>query len=105
MMLMTKTKSRHSAHPKLTSRRMMSAQQLDSVYLLKLVLYLIVGSQWIRLQNASGTTQIPIPIGLVIGLLFAAHDHFQIDRKIEYAILLVAMLIGFWTQGGIYITY
>jgi hypothetical protein len=79
--------------------------ELDSVYLLKLVLYLIVGAQWIRLENTAGTTQIPIPIGLIIGFLFASHDHFKIDRKIEYAVLLVAMFVGFWSQVGIYITF
>jgi hypothetical protein len=82
-----------------------SGNELDSVYLLKLVLYLIIGAQWIRLQNVNGTTQIPIPIGLIIGVLFASHDHFRIDRKIEFALLLVAMFVGFWTQVGVYITY
>jgi hypothetical protein len=79
--------------------------ELDSVYLLKLALYLIVGAQWIRFQNSAGTTQIPIPIGLLIGILFALHDHFKIDRKIEYALLLIATFVGFWTQIGVYITY
>jgi len=84
------------------SRR--TAQELDGVYFLKLVLYLVVGAQWIRFTDANGSSQIPIPIGLIIGILFAAHDHFQIDRKIEYALLLIAMFIGFWSQIGIYIT-
>jgi hypothetical protein len=90
--------------PKAKQKRVKKIQELDSVYLLKLVLYLIVGAQWIRLTNVAGTTQFPIPIGLIIGVLFASHDHFQIDRKIEYAVLLVAMLVGFWSQIGIYIT-
>ena len=93
---MAKTKGR---------KRRTRSPELDSVYLLKLVLYLIVGAQWIRLENTTGTTQVPIPIGLIIGVLFAAHDHFKIDRKIEYAVLLVAMFVGFWSQVGVYITY
>ena len=80
------------------------SQQLDSVYLLKMVLYLILGSQWIRFMDAGNTWQAPIPIGLIIGVLFAMHDHFQIDRKIEYAMLLLAMFIGFWAQIGVYVT-
>ncbi len=76
----------------------------DSAFLLKIVMYLIVGAQWIRIVNPSLTKEIPIPAGLIIGLLFAMHDHFRLDRKIEYAILLMAMLIGFWSQTGIYIT-
>jgi hypothetical protein len=82
-----------------------SPTQLDSVYLLKIVLYLIVGTLWLRIQYGADGTQIPLPIGAVIGILFAAHDHFRIDRKVEYAILLVAMLVGFWTQAGVYLTW
>jgi hypothetical protein len=97
---MAKTKKRAGSKARVTKNN-----ELDSVYMLKLVLYLIIGAQWIRFENANGTTQIPIPIGLIVGMLFAAHDHFKIDRKIEFAVLLVAMFVGFWTQIGIYITY
>lgn len=78
-------------------------QEEDSVYLLKLVVYLLVGSQWLRLVHADGTTWLPIPIGLVVGLVLAMHDHFRTDRKIEYAVLLVATLIGFYTNMGLYL--
>jgi hypothetical protein len=77
------------------------AAESDGSYFLKLVLYVIVGSQWVWL--ATDETQIPLPIGFVVGLLFASHDHFQIDRKIEYAILLIAALVAFWTGIGIFI--
>ena len=82
-----------------------SSNELDSVYFLKLVLYLILGTLWLHVQSSNGHTQIPLPIGFAVGLLFAAHDHFKIDRKIEYAVLLIAMLVGFWAQIGLYITY
>lgn len=82
-----------------------SHQELDSVYVLKLVMYLIVGAQWVRFENTGGGMQIPIPVGFIAGLLFAAHEQFQIDRKIEFAVLLVAMFVGFWSQVGVYITY
>jgi hypothetical protein len=98
---MVKTKSKKPT----VAARARTANELDSVYMLKLVLYLIIGAQWIRLENSTGTTQVPIPVGLIIGVLFAMHDHFRIDRKIEYALLLVAMFVGFWTQVGVYITY
>jgi hypothetical protein len=78
-------------------------RESDGTYLLKLVLYLMIGAQWLRITTASGT-EVPLPLGLLVGAVFALHEHFQIDRKIEYAILLVAMLIGFWTQAGLYIT-
>lgn len=95
---MAKTKQGHK-------RKQIVTSELDSTYLLKLVLYLIVGAQWIRFENTAGTTQIPIPVGLFIGFAFALHDHFQIDRKIEYALLLAATFVGFWSQVGVYITY
>ena len=79
-------------------------KQSDSAYFLKLVLFLVVGSQWIFITNPDRTSQLPIPIGLIIGLIFTAHEHFKIDRKIEYALLLVATLIGFWSNVGIFIT-
>lgn len=98
--MMTKSKQKRK-----TSGSRAQTQELDSVYMLKLVLYLIIGAQWVRFENHDGTTQIPIPVGLVIGLFFVAHDHFKIDRRIEFAVLLVAMFVGFWTQIGAYITY
>ncbi len=73
-------------------------QELDSVYVLKLVLYMILGTQWLRLTK--GSMQIPIPYGLIIGLMFASHDHFQIDRKVEYALLLASTFIAFWLPLG-----
>ena len=76
----------------------------DSAFLLKIVLYMIIGSQWVRLVNPEYTSQIPIPLGFIIGVLFATHEHFKIDRKIEYAVLLVAMFVGFWVQTGLYVT-
>jgi hypothetical protein len=81
-----------------------SNDELDSVYLLKLVLYLVVGAQWLKITTASGV-QIPLPVGAFLGVLFAAHDHFRVDRKIEYAVLLVAMFIGFWLPLGLELTF
>lgn len=77
------------------------SQQLDSVFLFKLVLYLILGSQWVRLVDAEGALKLALPVGFIIGLVFAAHDHFRIDRRIEYAVLLCAMFVSFWVQAGV----
>lgn len=76
-------------------------KQSDSAYLLKMVLYMMIGSQWLYFVNEDMTSQFPVPLGLIVGLIFASHDHFRIDRKIEYAILLVAMFLGFWISTGI----
>ena len=77
-----------------------ATQELDSVYFLKLIMYVIIGTQWLHIQTSSGS-QIPVPIGLGVGILFAMHDHFQLDRKIEYAVLLIAMLVGYLAQIGL----
>lgn len=80
-----------------------SSTDLDGVFFLKIVLYMIIGSQWIMFTDNAQSSQIPIPVGLAVGSLFAMHDHFMIDRKIEYAVLVIACLVGFWTQTGIFI--
>jgi hypothetical protein len=87
---------------KRSSQNKINPPEQDATYLLKLVLYLIIGSLWLRIDR--GSTEIPIPVGFVLGLLFARKDHFQIDRKIEYAILLMAMFLGFWILPGVQIT-
>ncbi len=84
-------------------RKKSKKQEFDTVYLLKIVLYLIVGSQWLKIITASGVN-IPIPLGALIGVIFASHDHFSIDRKIEYAVILAAMFIGYWVPLGTVIT-
>jgi hypothetical protein len=91
---------------KKTFKRRASASRLDAfdgVYLLKMTLYLLIGSLWLKIDNGVGM-HIPLPIGLAIGLFFATHEHFRIDRKIEYAILLVAMLFGYFAPYGLYIS-
>jgi hypothetical protein len=75
----------------------------DGSYLLKMVLYLIVGSQWLFFTDQGMTKTIPIPLGFIIGIMFASHDHFKIDRKIEYALLLAAMLVGFMGDIGVFV--
>ncbi len=77
----------------------------DGAYFLKLVLYLILGSFWLKFAapiNLGGDFLLRgLPVGLFVGLLFASHDHFQIDRKIEYAILLVMTTVSLFLPVGI----
>lgn len=105
-MVKTKTKKttvksvrkKPAARARVNARSGAIAQEADSIYILKLVLYLILGSQWLRITK--GTLTLPIPIGLLIGLLFARTEKFSLDRKIQYAILLLAMFISFWLPIG-----
>ena len=85
-----------------TKKKRPATRELDSVYLLKLVVYLMLGSLWLKITDGD-SVQFPIPIGFLIGLVFASHDHLQLDRKIGYAVLLVAMFVGLWAPFGIYV--
>lgn len=78
------------------------SKELDSIYFLKLVIYLIVGSLWLKITDGE-QVQLPIPFGFLIGLALVRRDHRQLNRKIGYAVLLVAMLVGLWAPFGIYV--
>ena len=76
----------------------------DSTYFLKLVLYIIMGTLWIKFTQPIellGLVINGLPLGLLVGLFFASHDHFQIDRKIEYAILIVMTIVTYFLPAGI----
>ncbi|CAN5377030.1 hypothetical protein BH09PAT4_BH09PAT4_06390 [soil metagenome] len=84
------------------TKRPAKTQPNDGAYLLKLVMYTIVGTQWLWFETSNSS--VPVPIGLLIGLVFAMHEHFRVDRKIEFAVLLAAMLAGFVAKVGLFIT-
>lgn len=77
--------------------------EFDGVFVLKLVLYVLLGSLWLKIHRADLTTGVPIPIGLIAGLLFTSHEHFRIDRKIEYAVLILAALVGLIAPYGLFL--
>ncbi|MCA9342531.1 hypothetical protein KC950_00760 [Candidatus Saccharibacteria bacterium] len=87
----------------MAKKKQKQAKQSDSAYFLKILLFMVLGSLWIKATDGQ-SWQLPIPVGLLIGLVLVSHDHFKIDRKIEYAVLLVSMLVGFWLPIGIYIS-
>lgn len=73
----------------------------DSVYFLKVVLFFILGSIWLDLHTEWLPGVTSLPLGLVIGVVFASHDHFMIDRKIEYVVLLGAALLSYLAPIGL----
>lgn len=81
------------------AKRQRRARETDALFFLKLVVLLIVGSQWVFIEGLSW--QLPVPVGLILGLVLVTHEHFQINRKIEYAILLVVGFVGFWAPIGL----
>lgn len=77
-------------------------KETDSTYFLKIVLYMILGTGWAHINTSSRS--VPVPLGLVVGIFFASHEHFQIDRKIEYTVLLVVCFVAFWLPTGIFVS-
>lgn len=78
--------------------------ELDGVYVLKLLLYVLLGTMWLKVSNGDSVS-VGLPIGFIVGLIFTSHEHFQIDRKIEYAVLLIAMLFGYFAPYGLYLNF
>jgi hypothetical protein len=85
------------------TKKKQQTDQYDIVFGFKLVLYVVLGSMWLKLFNDNSV--LPLPLGLVLGLVLASHEHFAIDRKIEYAVLIIAALVGFIAPYGLYIAY
>lgn len=79
-----------------------NADEPDGLYFLKLAVYLVFGALWLKVSH-SETSQVPIPVGLLLGMVLASHDHIQLDRKVGYAVLLVATFVGFWLPIGIFV--
>jgi hypothetical protein len=88
---------------KKTKQKQAKTADYDGAFLLKLTLYVILGSLWLKVSHSGSSLHLPIPIGLLIGLFFSMHEHFKVDRKIEYAVLLVAALFGYIAPFGLYI--
>lgn len=78
-----------------------SKPETDSTYFLKLVMYFIFGTLWVHIDGNGWV--VPIPLGFIVGMAFATHEHFKIDRKIEYAVLVVAMFLSYFLAPGLVI--
>jgi hypothetical protein len=79
--------------------------EADSTYLVKILLFFILGTFWVRLVdvNVGFLNHVSLPAGFLIGLLIAQHEHFQIDRKIEFLILIVATFVSYFLPMGLVI--
>ena len=95
-------KKKATAKRKSKAYKKTAQKEADSTFFLKIVVFMILGSMWVFIENLPDW-QIPIPVGLVLGLVFATHEHFQIDRKIEYVVLLISAFISFWLPIGLVI--
>lgn len=78
----------------------------DGRYFLKIVLYVVLGSLWLKFNQpmqVGWVTLNGLPIGLLIGLLMVSRDRLQVDRKIEYALLVVVAIVSYFLPSGIVI--
>lgn len=71
------------------SRKKSVARESDDAYFLKILIYFVLGTIWLKYNG-----YVVFPVGMLLGIVVAQKDHFSIDRRIEYAILLVAAVIG-----------
>lgn len=85
-------------------RKTSNNNSADGLFLLKTAVFVVLGSLWLKVTDGHNIT-IPIPLGLIIGVFIASNEHFRTDRKIDYAVLMVAALIGFIAPFGLYIAY
>ena len=79
----------------------------DSTYFLKLVVFVLLGTLWLKFAQPVTWLGLPVggfPIGLLVGLaLVSKFEKYQADRKIWYAILLVVTIICYFVPAGIVI--
>lgn len=78
-------------------------QEFDGVFIMKVAVLVILGSLWLKVTKDSHGLHIPIPVGLIVGLLVTQHELFRVDRKIEYAVLVCAALFGYVAPYGLFL--
>jgi len=106
---MSKTKERTYAR----NRRLYSRKgyeklfETDSEFFLKLIICVLLATFWLKFGQpfTLGAVRITaIPVGLLFGLIVVNRfEHFQSDRKIWYAILVVVGILSYFVPAGIVI--
>lgn len=106
-------KKRASAQPtgqktKSVSRRSYEMiRESDSTYLLKLVIYVILATLWIKFNQPIswvGYHFTAFPLGLIVGLILVRSiEKLQEDRKIWYAVIIIVGIISYFVPAGIII--
>ena len=89
-------------NPKNLNRELYKNQKLYSHFLLKFVIFIVLGLTWFRLGAPVGPFEV-VPIGLALGLILAIFERFRIGRSIEIIILVLAAVISYFSPVGIVI--
>ena len=103
-----RNKQRTYARNRIVSRRgNEKVYESDGKYILKLVLFLLLGTIWLKFAaplTVAGLVFNGIPVGLFVGLLLVSRlEKFQYDRKIWYAVLIIATIVSYFLPAGIVI--
>ncbi len=81
--------------------------ETDGTYFLKLVVFVLLGTFWIKFQQPVTWLGLPlsaVPVGMLVGLVLVRQfEKMQSDRKIWYAILLVVTILCYFAPAGIII--
>lgn len=80
------------------AKKITSANEPDSSYFLKIVLYAVLGMIWLQFNGKT-----VFPVGCLVAFALAQHERFQIDRKVEYAVIFIAALIAAATSKGFFL--
>lgn len=79
--------------------------ETDGTYFLKLVVFVLLGTLWLKFQDPVvwlGLHITAIPLGLLVGLVLVRQfEKMQSDRKIWYAILLIVTIVCYFVPAGI----
>jgi hypothetical protein len=86
---------------KTKAKKRTNSEESDGLFVLKLILLIFLGSIWLRVGVNGSEWGVPIPLGFLIGIILVQHEHFQIDRKIEYAALVGSVLVSFFLPFGL----
>lgn len=81
--------------------------ETDSTYFLKLVIFTLLGTLWLKFSaplDVAGITVNALPLGLLLGLLLVKPiEKYQFNRKIWYAVLLLVGIVSYFVPAGIII--
>lgn len=97
-----KVTGRERLTPRNMNREIYKNQRVYSYVFLKIALFFVLGITWLRFGMKIGPIEV-LPIGLVVGLIFAIFERFRIGRRIEILVLIIAALVSYFTPIGIII--
>ena len=87
------------------TKKQKPASEPDSVFFLKILILLIISTMWLRLSSNGefSGVELNLPLGSAAAIFLVQFDHFTIDRKIEYVVVLLSSFISFFLPIGLII--